>query len=95
VTRGTRPKKPSSSYGFACEVHGDRGAWGLETENRIYLFFFKTAATTKNKNKNKSFYFYFYFFERPRPRPLEHSPSVRTADCVRRGGDGRGGKGRE
>jgi hypothetical protein len=43
VTRGTRPKKPSSSRGFAREAHGARGVrgvwgfwgfWGLKTENR-------------------------------------------------------------
>jgi hypothetical protein len=40
VTRGTRPKKPSSSRGFACEARGARGVcgfwgfWGLKTENR-------------------------------------------------------------
>jgi hypothetical protein len=38
VTRGTRPKKPSSSRGFAHEAHGARGVrgfwgfWGLKTE---------------------------------------------------------------
>jgi hypothetical protein len=54
VTRGTRPKKPSSSRGFAREARGAWGVWGfwgLKTENRkpkifqagnnyqIYLFF--------------------------------------------------------
>jgi hypothetical protein len=34
VTRGTRPKKPSSSRGFAREARGARGVWGLKTENR-------------------------------------------------------------
>src|SRR5665811_1004311 len=40
VTRGTRPKKPSSSRGFAREA---RRAWGLKTENRTFfgmLFYF-------------------------------------------------------
>src|SRR5665811_1290988 len=49
VTRGTRPKKPSSSRGFAREARGARGArgawgsWGLKTENRTFfgmLFYF-------------------------------------------------------
>jgi hypothetical protein len=31
VTRGTRPKKPSSSRGFAREAHGARGTRGLKT----------------------------------------------------------------
>jgi hypothetical protein len=37
VTRGTRPKKPSSSRGFARgarATRGTRGSWGLKTENR-------------------------------------------------------------
>jgi hypothetical protein len=50
MTRGTRPKKPSSSRGFAREAHGAQGVWGfwgLKTENcklfsfqagQIYLF---------------------------------------------------------
>jgi hypothetical protein len=50
VTRGTRPKKPSSSRGFAGEARGARGSQGLETETFFSLF--KTATTTK-KQKNK------------------------------------------
>jgi hypothetical protein len=37
VTRGSRPKKPSSSRGFARGAWGTRGtwgSWGLKTENR-------------------------------------------------------------
>jgi hypothetical protein len=34
VTRGTRPKKPSSSRGFACEARGAQGVMGLKTKNR-------------------------------------------------------------
>jgi hypothetical protein len=34
VTRGTRPKKPSSSRGFACKARRAWGSWGLKTENR-------------------------------------------------------------
>ena len=43
VTRGTRPKKPSSSRGFAREARGargsrgSRGSWGLKTENRTFF----------------------------------------------------------
>jgi hypothetical protein len=33
VTRGTRPKKPSSSHGFARKAQGAWGSWGLKTEN--------------------------------------------------------------
>jgi hypothetical protein len=52
VTRGTRPKKPSSSRGFAREARearGSRGSWGLKTE--IFFSLFKPAITPKNKNK--------------------------------------------
>jgi hypothetical protein len=37
VTRGIRPKKPSSSRGFACEARGSWGSWGLKTENRTFF----------------------------------------------------------
>jgi hypothetical protein len=46
VTRGTRPKKSSSSRGFAREARGARGVWGfwgfwrLKTEFFILLYFF-------------------------------------------------------
>jgi hypothetical protein len=45
VTRGTRPKKPSSSRGFAREARGSRG---LKTENRFFFSLFKPATTAKN-----------------------------------------------
>jgi hypothetical protein len=34
LTRGTRPKKPSSSRGFAREARTAWGFWGLKTKNR-------------------------------------------------------------
>jgi hypothetical protein len=34
MTRGTRPKKPSSSRGFTRKTWGFWGFWGLKTENR-------------------------------------------------------------
>jgi hypothetical protein len=37
VTRGTRPKKPSSSRGFAREARRARGSRGLKTENCLVL----------------------------------------------------------
>ena len=37
VTGGTRPKKPSSSCGFAHEAHRARGSQGLKTENCLIL----------------------------------------------------------
>jgi hypothetical protein len=57
VTRGTRPKKPSSSRGFArvaCRARGARGVWGLKIENRKLKIeknfsLSKPATTTKNK----------------------------------------------
>jgi hypothetical protein len=66
VTRGTRPKKPSSSRGFAREARGARrtrearrargswGSWGLKTEN-IFSPLFQPATTAK-----KNFYFIFF-----------------------------------
>jgi hypothetical protein len=56
VTRGSRPKKPSSSRGFAREVRearGAQGSWGLKTE--FFFSLFKTATTTKKKIKNNFF----------------------------------------
>jgi hypothetical protein len=53
VTRGTRPKKPSSSRGFAREAcgawgaRGSGGSWGLKTENRTLFSSLVQQATTK------------------------------------------------
>jgi hypothetical protein len=48
VTKGTRPKKPSSSRGFARKARGAWRAWGLKIENRNYFFsLFQPATTTK------------------------------------------------
>jgi hypothetical protein len=97
VTRGTRPKKPSSSRGFACATHGARGArgawgsWGLKTENLNFFLSFQAGNNYQKIFKKINLFFIFYFFR----------ASVRTADCVRRrgGGDGtgggKGGEGRE
>jgi hypothetical protein len=55
VTRGTRPKKPFSSHGFAhaaCGSRGSRGSWGswgLKTENRTFFSSLFQHATTKKK----------------------------------------------
>jgi hypothetical protein len=54
VTRGTRPKKPSSALGFAHEARrarGTQGVWGLETENRIYFFLFSRGQQLPKKIK--------------------------------------------
>src|SRR5579875_3120439 len=48
VTRGTRPKKPSSSRGFA---RGAWGSWGLKTENQT--FFSSRQLPKKIFKKNK------------------------------------------
>jgi hypothetical protein len=57
VTRGTRPKKPSSSRGFARAARGARGAqgswgswgsWGLKTEHFFPLF----SSSQQPKKKN-------------------------------------------
>jgi hypothetical protein len=52
VTRGTRPKKPSSSRGFAHAAQGAWGAWGLKTE--IFFSLFQLATTTKKTKINKN-----------------------------------------
>jgi hypothetical protein len=58
------------------------GILGIENRKPKFFFsLFKPATTTK---KIILFYFIFIFFERLRLRG--RSPSVRTADCVRRGG---------
>jgi hypothetical protein len=79
VTRGTRPKKPSSSRGFARVARGARGVWGfwgfwgLKTENRklkiekeFSLPLSRPATTTKKKLFFIFLFFLFYFFSRPR-----------------------------
>jgi hypothetical protein len=52
VTRGTRPKKPSSSRGFAHEAHGARGAWGLKTETKHFFPLFSSGQQLPKKIKN-------------------------------------------
>src|SRR5450759_211700 len=47
VTRGTRPKKPSSSCSFTYEACRAWGAWGLKTENRTFSSSVFQQATTK------------------------------------------------
>jgi hypothetical protein len=59
VTRGTRPKKPSSSHNFTHEVHEAWrawGAWGLKTGNQIYFFSFPVG------NNYQNLFFYFFIF---------------------------------
>jgi hypothetical protein len=71
VTRGTRPKKPSSSRDFACEFYGARGVWevwgfwGLKTENCKFLFF---QAGNNYQKKILFFIFIFIFIFFPRVR---------------------------
>jgi hypothetical protein len=59
MTTGIRPKKPTSSRGFAREAReawrargargawGSWGSWGLKTG--IFFSLFKTVATTQNQ----------------------------------------------
>jgi hypothetical protein len=63
VTRGTRPKKPFSSRGFAreaCGAWGDWGFWGLKTENRKLKI--ETLSFQAKKKKIIFFLFFFIFF---------------------------------
>jgi hypothetical protein len=83
VTRGTRPKKPSSSHGFTREARGARGAWGawgLKTENRTFFSSLFQQPTTK-----KIIIFKLFFFVRP--RTVETRPRVKLRP---RGKCGRG-----
>jgi hypothetical protein len=66
VTRGTRPKKPSSSHGFAREARGARGSWGLKTENRTFFSSLFQQPTTKKIKKIKIIIL--FFFPCPRGR---------------------------
>jgi hypothetical protein len=82
VTRGTRPKKPSSSRGFA---RGARGAWGLKTENRNFFLSFQDG--NNYQKKKKTIFILFYFILRPRPRGCTVSMqtrvvSARTLGCI-------------
>jgi hypothetical protein len=52
VTRGTRPKKPFSSRGFACEARGSSGSWGSKTEH--FFFFFSSRQLPKKKLKRRA-----------------------------------------
>jgi hypothetical protein len=68
VTRGTRPKKPSSSRGFAREARKARGVWGfwgLKTENRK-LKIDKNFSLSKPARTTKKNLLLFYFIFRVR-----------------------------
>jgi hypothetical protein len=84
VTRGTRPKKPSSSRGFTCGARGARGSWGswgLKIEHFFSSLF--QQATTK-------FYFIFIFSRVHAASAWTHQP-VRTGRARGyRGGTERG-----
>jgi hypothetical protein len=56
VIRGIRPKKPSSSRGFAC------GARGLKTGNLTFVSSHFQQATTKKKTN----FFFIFIFQSPR-----------------------------
>jgi hypothetical protein len=54
MTRGTRPKKPSSSRGFAGEARGARksqGSWGLKTKNQNFFLSFLANNNYQKINK--------------------------------------------
>jgi hypothetical protein len=80
VTRGTRPKKPSSSRGFARKARGARGVqgvWGLKTENRN-LKIEKNFSLSKPATTTK--FFIFYFLSRPRGRARVHADAPERPD---------------
>jgi hypothetical protein len=105
VTRETRPKKPSSSRGFAREA---RGAWGvrevrgLKTENRK-LKIEKKFSLSKLATTTKFFYFLFfiylfclfiYLFASARTRFLPRRRTVKTRLRVKPRLRGKRGRGR-
>jgi hypothetical protein len=79
VTRGTRPKKPSSSRGFTREARGSWGSWGLKIENQnIFSPLFQPATTTKKNN----FYFLFFIFSTRRGPDRGRTGARRVLDGV-------------
>jgi hypothetical protein len=84
VTRGTRPKKPSSSRGFACEARGGRGFWGLKTENCKFFSLFPSRQQLPKKILKKIYLFLIFI-----------SASARIAEGREGEGGGREREGRE
>jgi hypothetical protein len=85
VTRGIRPKKPSSSRGFAREARGVQGVRGVRGVQGVHGVLGVPGLKTENGKLN------FYFFSCPRGC----SPaSMRTAEGREGegGGEGRGGR---
>jgi hypothetical protein len=62
VTRRTRPKKPSSSRGFACEARAPWSSGILGIENRKSNIFFLSFPAANNQIFYCLFLFLFYFF---------------------------------
>jgi hypothetical protein len=93
VTRGSRPKRPSSSRGFARKACEAWGSFGIENRQpKVFLFFSRRQQLPKEKTIHFIlflFLFIFCFFFA--------SASGQTANCVRRGEgrarDGGGGEG--
>jgi hypothetical protein len=93
VSRGTRPKKPSSSRGFArkaCGARGFQGFWGLKTKNQKLKIencksLSKPETTTKKIFKTIFILFLFLFIASARTQPY-----VRV-DAGTAGEGGRGG----
>jgi hypothetical protein len=85
VTRGTRPKKPSSSRGFArgaCGARGTRGtreswgSWGSKTEH-----FFPLFSSSQQLKEFFLFIFYFFIFFRASPQ-MRLYPRGRACICA-------------
>jgi hypothetical protein len=92
VTRGTRPKKPFSSRGFAREARGAQGSWGswvLKTE--FFFSLFMLARTSKKKNN-----FFIFFRASAQTQPVRVDSRLRPQGRVEgREGGGRGEGGGE
>jgi hypothetical protein len=98
VIRGTRPKKPSSSCGFAREARGARGYGGLKTENRIFFSLFLSFSAGNNyqkilKNKYFLFFIFFQMSMRKQTLPVRSDSNLRPHGAGGRGGRGEGKEG--
>jgi hypothetical protein len=78
VTRGTRPKKPSSSRGFvraARGARGTRGSWGLKTGNQNIF----SPLFLRQQQQFFFIFLFFYFFCDPTGAGLGALRAIRGA----------------
>jgi hypothetical protein len=87
VTRGTRPKKPSSSRGFA---HEARGFWGFQGFRglKIEIFFPRSKPATTTKSRQQLLFFSVFLFFRVRADTALHPHGQQTASAGEGAGEG-------